>query len=48
MGFARVVKGETYGNGRSSEALINKVTLGITAAMLLLQIGIMALTAMSL
>lgn len=48
MGFARVVKGETCGNWRSSEALMNKVTLGITAAMLLLQIGIMALTAMSL
>ena len=48
MGFARVIKGETYGNGRSSEALMNKVTLGITAAMLLLQIGIIALTAMSL
>ena len=48
MGVTRVVKGETYGDGKSSELFMYRTTIGISIFFLLLELGILTLVAINL
>lgn len=48
MGVARAVKGETYGDGRSSGLFMQRVTVGLAVFFLLLEFGILILIAINL
>lgn len=48
MGVARAVRGETYGDGRSSGLFMHRVTVGLAIFLLLLELGILILIATNL
>ena len=48
VGAARVVKGETYGDGRSSELLLRRAATAIGVLLLSIELGILASIAVSL
>lgn len=43
MGCERLVRGEKYGQGKSSEALMHKTTIAICMLMIAIQLGVLAL-----
>lgn len=48
MGVTRVVKGETYGDGKSSELFMHRTTIGVSIFFLLLELGILTLIVINL
>ena len=48
MGAARLVRGETYGGGKSSELLMHRFTIGVSIFFLLLELGILTLVVINL
>lgn len=48
MGVTRVVKGDTYGDGKSSELFMHRTTIGISIFFLLLELGILTLVVINL
>lgn len=48
MGVTRVVKGETYGDGKSSELFMHRTTIVISIFFLLLELGILTLVIINL
>ena len=48
MGVTRVVKGETYGDGKSSELFMHRTTIGVSIFFFLLELGILTLVAINL
>ena len=48
MGVARAVKGDTYGDGRSSGLFMHRVTVGFAVFLLLLELGILVLIAINM
>ena len=48
MGVTRVVKGETYGDGKSSELFMHRTTIGVSIFFLLLELGILTLILINL
>ena len=48
MGVTRVVKGETYGDGKNSELFMHRTTIGVSIFLLLLELGILTLILINL